>query len=102
MSLLVQIFQESKELKKTIVERSLKNEIPLKYICREAHVSYQDFMKQYINISSTSSLEIKDWQIQKILETIGIKIRFQFMIDTSLDMREEGIKLIKKYREESE
>ncbi len=77
---LLQRYLGSKELKKIIVERSFKFEIPLRYVCKEVGLEYKHFMDAYIN-----SLENKDFvttedQFEKLLELLGIRVRVQFLV----------------------
>jgi hypothetical protein len=84
---LLAIFLESKELKKLIVSRSVEFEIPLKFMCEELDLNYSDFMRSYINVQGASKLDISEEKIIELLAFWGIDLRYQFVIDSSVDMR---------------
>lgn len=96
--MLVKIFRESKELKREIVDRSTEFRIPFKYICDEVGISYKEFMQEYINVPGIAPIEITDEQIIKTLEVLGIEIRHQFVINSTIDMNKLSRELEDKYR----
>lgn len=87
----------SKELKKILVERSFAMNLPFKYLCEEALIDYASFMGSYINSSDGSKNDITEDQFVKILEMVGINVRFQFVIDNNYDGKELSKKLIDKH-----
>lgn len=99
MTLLLKTFTQSKELKRTIVERSVKHKIPFRYLCKEARIGYQEFMASYINVMGASHIELEEWQVKKILRLLGISIRIQFLVDSSIDMNKISFELNEKHKE---
>jgi len=76
----IDVYLGSNELKKLIVERSFKLEIPLRYICNEAGIEYSKFINSYINSRSNKNCKVTEKQFDKIFEILGIKVRTQFLI----------------------
>lgn len=93
---LLRTFLESKELKRCIVERSFDHNIPLRYVCREAGVTENEFLKSYINVNGVSRMEITEDQIKRVLSVLGINVRYQFVIDTTIDMNQVSKNLSSK------
>ena len=91
----------SKELKKTIVELSFKYEMPLRFICIHAGISYKDFMATYINSVENKNFEVTQHQFEKVLDVLGIKVRHQFVI-TEIDYAKKRVELEEKYLEQNE
>lgn len=88
----VDVFLNSKELKKTIVYLSKEYEIPLMTICSEIRMDYKYFMNAYINCTDPSvRFEISYFQVNRILEILGIETRVQFVVK-----RHERIKEVQK------
>jgi hypothetical protein len=85
VSKLLDIYLGSAELKRQIVKRSIDFNIPIKYICQECGVDYPTFMSAYINVSDVSRFEITEEQFTKLINMLGIKVRYQFVIDSEYD-----------------
>lgn len=81
----IDIYLGSKELKRTIVERSFNLELPLRYICKEIGVDYKTFMSSYVNSLESTSFPITEDQFERMLEILGIGVRYQFIIDSDFD-----------------
>lgn len=94
---LLEVFMESKEIKKLIVERSTMYRMPLRYVCREAGIDYTDFMSMYINSGSWKKCNLTEDQFQKLLSIFGIEVRFQLVINKSIDLIIESKRLAEKY-----
>ena len=94
---LLAILLESKEIKRLIVKRSFDYNIPLRYVCLECGISYQDFMQQYINVMNKSTIELSEDKFRKLLSILGISIRYQVVIDSEMDMGEQSKRLSIKY-----
>lgn len=77
---LLERYLGSKEIKKLLVERSFKFEIPFRYVCKEIGVEYKHFMDAYINSMENKKFEITEEQFEKMLDIFGIKVRVQFLI----------------------
>lgn len=78
----------SKELKKLIVNRSFDFGLPLKAICIENDVNYQEFMQSYINSNENRHFEISEENFEGILSSLGIEVRHQFIINKNFDFKE--------------
>jgi hypothetical protein len=89
----------NKPLKRAIVERSIKYGIPLKFLCLDAKVNYENFMRQYINTPGDSGLEITEKQFERIINRLGISIRFQFVIDGDFDVIKHNERLMNEGKE---
>lgn len=87
-----QLLLNSKEVRKLIVHRSEKYNIPLRYVCREISVDYTRFLG-YINSQTSRPSDIAEHEILKALEVLGVSIRFQVVIDGRLNMIEVSKKL---------
>lgn len=83
---LIEIFRESKALKRLIVQRSLQYRIPFRYICAQVGVEYTGFMSGYINTVDGSKSGFTEEQMFQILQILGITVRFNFVIDKDIDM----------------
>jgi hypothetical protein len=77
---LLNTYLGSRELKKLLIQRSEELQIPFRYICHEVDIKYKAFMNQYINGKSTA-LPITEKQFERILDILGISVRFQFVVD---------------------
>lgn len=97
MNELLKILLHSVEIKKTIYKRSLEFKIPLRYLCLEAGVDYQNFMKSYIN-SNSGKARITEEQFRTILGILGIDIRYQFVINENADVKKTSADLAAKYQ----
>lgn len=76
---MLSIYLGSAELKKALIARSIELEIPFKWICNELYIPYDDFMRSYIN-SSSSNLDITEGKFNELLVMLGIEVRVQFVI----------------------
>lgn len=85
MSLSV-IVLTSKEVKRLIVKRSVELEIPLTHICSSLGISYKGFMDNYINGTEPVKSDITYKHVLKVLEALGVKVRYQFVVDTDFDV----------------
>lgn len=94
---LIDVILESKELKRTIVKRSLDYNIPLRYLCKESGIEYNTFIRSYINSTDGYMCEANEDQFKKLLGILGISIRYQFIIDKEVDMISVSNKLNDKY-----
>jgi hypothetical protein len=74
------IYLGSKELKKLIVDRSTRFELPLRYICSYAKIDYKEFMQNYINSLENNEATLTEKQFNDIFEILGIATRFQFVV----------------------
>lgn len=96
---LLEVLLNSKEIKRMIVKRSSDYNIPLRYLCREAGIDYNLFMRSYINALDQKAYEGTEEDLRKVLDTLGIKIRYQFVIDETIDLAEKSRLLTNKYEE---
>lgn len=94
---LLETFMESKEVKKLIIQRSTDFRIPLRYVCREAAIDYDRFMSSYINATVWNKCDVTEKQFIKVLETLGINVRYQFIISKT-DMPARSAELAEKYK----
>jgi hypothetical protein len=94
---LIDVYLGSKELKRTIVERSFQFEIPLKLICAEAGINYKTFLQGYVNSNTPDSTDITEKQFEKVLGLLGIEVRTQFIIQSKYKPSEVRQKLEEKY-----
>lgn len=92
-----QLLLESKEIRRLIVQRSEKYNIPLRYVCREAGIEYNRFIAGYINAQSSRAEDFSEAKLLKVLEALGVSIRFQVVIDGAIDMKEVLRTLEEKY-----
>ena len=88
---------ESKEVKRLIVKRSFDFNIPLRYACNEADIDYASFMQQYINSANWMNADIPEHKFEKLLNVLGIEVRFQFVINKNIDMVQVSKSLADKY-----
>jgi hypothetical protein len=94
---LLTILKESKEIKRLIVERSMKYGIPLRHLCWECNIEYQRFMNEYINLVNGSTMDIDEESFKELLAILGIKIRYQIIVDDGLEVIEHSKILSQKY-----
>lgn len=97
---LLETYRGSRELKKAVIQRSFDLGIPFKHICRHIGVDYSNFMAAYINSSNGDKAKITEDQFSDMLEILGIKTTFQFIIDTKYDPSEIKAALKEKYDKE--
>lgn len=97
MSKLLDTILTSNQLKKIIVERSFKYQIPIRYLCDECGVDYKMFMSTYINSTSGDAKHVSEDQFVKMLSILGIDVRFQFVINKSYNIEEVSKGLSEKY-----
>lgn len=90
---LLETILKSKELRKVIVERSIRYTIPLRYVCKEVGIDYMLFMRQYIN-SNSARAKVTEEQFRKIFEMLGINIRYQFVINEDENEMKERSKIL--------
>ena len=83
----------SKELKRTLVERSFKYQIPFKDICQKIGVDYKLFMSSYINSHAGGEGVINEAQFLELMDELGMSVRYQFVIDKNFDKEVEKEKL---------
>lgn len=93
--LTIDILLNNLEIKKLIIERSIKYSIPLKYLCAEAGLDYNKFMHSYINAKNPSGVE--EEQFLKMLELLGIDLKLSLIINSSVDMNLKSRQLEEKY-----
>lgn len=96
MGRLLKTYLTSLQLKKTIVRRSTDLEIPFRYICHDLGIEYRHFMATYIN-GGGENCEISEKDFEKMLEILGISVRFQFVISDTYRPDEIRDKLKKQY-----
>lgn len=94
--LAIDILLNNLEIKKLIIERSIKYSIPLKYLCAEAGIDYNKFMLAYINAKNPSS--VSEEQFLKLLECLGIELKLSLIINSSVDMNLKSRQLEEKYQ----
>lgn len=82
MSALLATYLGSRELKNAIIKRKQEFDIPFRYICHEIGCNYNHFMKSYINSQDARDCKLTEKQFERLLEIMGIKMRFQFVIDS--------------------
>lgn len=98
--ILLDVYTESKQLKRIIVERSLKYKIPLRYICNDIGVNYRQFMNAYINGSSLPE-GMNQYKFEKMLSLLGIDVRCQFVINGNYNGEAVNNELKRKYSTET-
>ena len=96
MGRLLKTYLTSLQVKKTIVRRSAELEIPLRYICHDVGIEYKHFMATYIN-GSGKDCEISEKDFERVLEILGISVRFQFVINEAYRPEEIREQLKKQY-----
>lgn len=96
---LKELFKESKELKRLIYRRSREHNIPIAHVCHDIGIDYWGFMKKHFNATDKTTFEISEEQILKLFEVYGIKIRYTFVIDDSVDMVKTRVRLNHNYKE---
>jgi hypothetical protein len=79
----------SKELKKTIINRSVELGVPLKLICLDLGIDYRFFKMAYLGSHENKKFEIEEEKFVALLNHLGIKVRFQFVIDKEFDSEEK-------------
>lgn len=94
--LTIDILLNNLEIKKLVVERSIKYSIPLKFLCAEAGLDYNKFMLSYINAKNPSG--VSEEQFLKILECLGIELKLNLIINSSIDMSLKSRQLEEKYQ----
>lgn len=96
MPKLLDVLLNSNQLKRTIVERAFKYNIPIRYLCNEVGVDYKMFMSTYINSTSGDPKYITEEQFTNMLSLLGIETRFQFVISSDYDGNKIGQELSEK------
>lgn len=91
------ILLNSAEVKKLFVQRSTDYQLPLKYICSEAGVDFNEFMQSYVNSKASSGCSITEDQFMKMLSVIGVNVKYTFIIDSKVDMNDVSRKICDKY-----
>lgn len=83
----------SKEIRRLIVNRSFELGIPLRYVCYEAGLGYTPFMRGYINSTVKSQLDPN--KILKVLELLGVDVKYQFIVNKEFNgpARKEYLKI---------
>lgn len=97
MSDLLNVLLHSGAVRKLIYSRSLEYNIPLRYLCLEAGIDYMNFMRSYIN-SNSGKAKITEEQFIKILDILGIDVRYQFVINEKTDVTKARNELAEKYK----
>lgn len=92
MGRLLKTFLISRELKKVIIRRSTELDLPLRHVCFDVGISYVRFMASYINSGMTDNCEISEDEFERLLETLGITVRFQFVIQKEFISRNKELK----------
>lgn len=93
---LSEILLTSKEIKRLIVKRSFELEIPLTHICSHLGISYVRLMKHYINGNSPEIMQMDSIQILRILELLGVKMKYQFIVDPDFNVEVSKAKIKQK------
>lgn len=96
MSKMLSIYLGSAELKKELIARSIKYEIPFKYVCSEIGINYDEFMRSYIN-STSSNLDIAEEKFSDLLTMFGIEVRVQFVTHLEFGQKALRDRLKEKY-----
>jgi hypothetical protein len=94
---LIDVLFKGKEIKKLIVKRSFDLEIPLRHVCEHCNINYSHFMSTYINTHSSLKCRLTEDEILRVLETLGVSMRYQFLIDEDYDKKERKSYLKNKY-----
>jgi hypothetical protein len=94
---LYDILFRGKEVKKLIVKRSFDTGIPLRYICLGANINYVHFMGTYINSNSSENCKLSENDILRVLDVLGVSLRYQFLIDENYNKEEKKLHLKNKY-----
>lgn len=95
MSALRSLLLQSVEIKKLIVQRSTEHKIPLKYLCEKVGVNYLSFMASYIRAEGDPDIREEDFL--KILELLGVTLRFQLVVEKSIDMDARRLEITEWY-----
>lgn len=91
------VLLNSAEVKKLFIQRSRDYQLPLKYICNEAGVDFNEFMQSYVNSKASSGCSITEDQFIKMLSVIGVNVKYTFIIDSKVDMNAESRRICDKY-----
>lgn len=92
-----QFYLNSKEVKRLIVERSLALQLPLRYICHEIEYDYRLFMESYVNSVNNDNCKLTEEQFEKILELLGVTVRYQLVVDKAFDADGERNRMRENY-----
>lgn len=84
----------SKELKRLLIERSFKFDIPFRKLCQKIGVDHTSFMRSYINSSVGDPNIINEDQFIDLMNRLGINVRYQFVIDKEFEKKLEKEKLL--------
>lgn len=93
---LIDVLLHSPAVKKLIYQRIAENEVPIRYMCNEIDLDYQVFMKSYMN-STSGKAKVTEEQFRKILDMLGVDIRYQFVINENADVKKMRDELVAKY-----
>lgn len=97
MSALRKLLLESMEIRKLIVHRSTEHNIPLKYLCEKVGINYQRFMFSYIRAENDP--DVSEEKFLKLLELLGVTLRFQLVVDKSVDMGARRLEITEWYEQ---
>lgn len=85
----IETYLGSKELKKLIVRRSEELGLPLRFICLDLGIDYAAFARQYLNSNENKEFTIDEKLFEKLLLSLGVEIRHQFVIDKNFNSEEK-------------
>ena len=94
----IQIYLTSKEIKKTIVQRSQDFRIPLKLICHAVQIKYEPFIREYINAEDSSNYKIEEEKFEKILNLLGVETRVTLVLKKNFGENEIREQLQEEYK----
>ena len=85
MSKLIEIYLGSVELKKLLISRSKELNIPFSLVCKSIGIDYNKFLNKYVNVSDSRGFDVSESQFEELLNSFGISVRHQFVIDDNFD-----------------
>jgi len=96
MPKLLDVLRTNKEIRRLIVEKATKYRLPLRMLSEYAGIEYKLFLSEYINPIDSVNTEITEEQFEKMLNLLGVEIRFQFVTNTSRDIETEIRDFVRK------
>lgn len=91
---LIDVLLGSKEVKRLLVERSMRYQLPFRDICQKIGVDYMLFMSTYVNSSGGKEEVINESQFLELMKELGINVRYQFVVDKNFDDKINKEKLL--------
>ncbi len=81
------IITQSKEIRKLLMERIEKDNISIFHLCKYLDVDYKNFVEGYL-LTTGKTRGIREKDVVKVAEFLGIKIRIQIVLLKAYDIKE--------------